>query len=137
MKPRRLTALVFLFAACTDRTPHDAAALVAAVDNYRTADNKAAAARAVEAASCLTDDVCAAKTACLAAIQPTLQGMALDDEVKKAIDGMQPGQRPDPVLTASLADKARRARGLLDSGHDAMRACDEKTTALRAKYHIE
>ena len=133
----RSALLLVLLASCTDRTPRDAAALVAAVDNYRTADNKAAAAKAVETAACSADDVCGAKTACLAAIQPTVQGMALDDEVKKALDGMQPGQPADPALTASLADKAKRARGLLDSGHDAMRACDEKTTALRAKYHIE
>jgi hypothetical protein len=136
-------ALLFLASslaavACDDRAARDAAGLVAAVDNFHAADSgyKAAAAKAVEAATCSATDVCAAKQACLDAIEPTVQGIALDDDVKKALDAIESTQPPDPTLAPMLADKAKRARALLDKGHDAMHACDERTVALRVKYHV-
>jgi hypothetical protein len=137
MMPRALFLCLFAVA-CDDHAARDAAGLVAAVDNFRAADSayKAAAAKAVEAAPCAAADVCAAKTACLAGIQPTVQGIALDQDVQNALDVLQSTQPPDPTLAQPLAEKAQKAHALLDQGHEAMRACDEKCVALRVKYHV-
>jgi hypothetical protein len=136
-------ALLAGVAACKPSGQADAKDLLAAIDNYRTADTayKPAAAKAVEAVVCKADDVCAAKAACLAAIQPTVQGIVMDTEVRRGLDELAAAPRAADGGAAgtarSLADEASRARALLDRGHDAMPACDEKTTALRIKYHIE
>lgn len=142
MRPWRLGILALspLFACRDDAdAKREATTLVAAIDNFRAADNayKPAAAKAVGAVACTDKNVCEAKQACFAAIDATARGIALDREVEQGLTDVEAHRlaADDPSVRA-LPEKAKQARALLDQGHAAMPACDEKIVALKVRFHV-
>jgi hypothetical protein len=117
----------------------EARTLVTAVDAYRGAENpdKANASKAVHDAACTARDVCEAKTACIAAIDPMVQALALSSEAQKGLDDLEAKRlAPDDPRARALPQKAEDAETLIAKSHDAMPACEEKIVALRVKYDV-
>ena len=136
----RLAALALALAllACTD-AKGEAAGVVSAVDRFRKAENaqKPELAPAVASAPCTDDEVCAAKTACLAVTEPTAQGLLLKREVERGIaDLEQKRLAPDAEAAQALPGKLDRATQLLEQAKNALPGCDAKILGLRAKYHL-
>jgi hypothetical protein len=128
-----------LFACAGDPAKLEAKTLVTAVDAYRAAENpdKASAAKGVRDAACTARDVCDAKTACLAAIEPMVSGLALSQEAQQGLDDLEAKRlAPDDPRARALPQKAKDAELLIAKSHDAMPACEEKVIALRVKYDV-
>lgn len=128
--------LVAAVAACTNAGKHEAASLTEAVDRYRHADdaNKEAQGRLVSAVACTDERVCAAKSACVAAIDPTNRALALKDEVTRRLaDLEQKRLAPDSPEAQALPGKLDEAERLLKDGHAKMTVCDAKL----AELHIQ
>ena len=134
-------ACAIALAACAhDAAKAEATALVSAVDAYRRAGNpdKPNAALAVRAVACSDAQVCDAKAACLAAIDPGANGLALSAEVESALQALE-AQRlsPDGAVARELPRKAKEAEVLLARGHDAMPACEQKILIVRIKHDVD
>ena len=124
-------------AACGGGAKREAAALAGAVDRYRRAENssKASMVDAVVAVACSDGQVCAAKEACLAAIQPTVRALVLKDGVASCVSDLE-GKRlsPDSPEAQALPGKLNEAERLLKQGHALMGDCEKKLADRRA-YH--
>jgi hypothetical protein len=112
----------------------EATSLLAAIERYQQADNatKATQVPAVAAVSCSDAQVCEAKRACLAAIQPTAQALTLKDYVSARIDDLQARRlSPDSLEAQALPGKLDSATQLLKEGRARMPECERKLADLR------
>jgi hypothetical protein len=76
--------------------------------------------------------VCDAKRACLAAIQPTAQALALKEEVAARIEDLQSKRlSPDSPEAQALPGKLDLAARLLSEGRAKMPECEKKLADLR------
>jgi hypothetical protein len=130
------SALSAALCACTNAGKREAASLTEAVDRYRHADdaNKEAQSHAVAAVACTDERVCAAKSACMAAIEPTNRALALKDEVTRRLaDLEQKRLAPDSPDARALPGKLDEAERLLKDGHAKMTVCDAKLAELHTQ----
>jgi hypothetical protein len=120
--------------ACSGSVKRETSSLVAAVDRYRRADDasKGAQVQAVAAVACSAAQVCDAKRACLAAIEPTAQALALKAEVAERIEDLQSRRlSQDSPEAQALPGKLDLAAKLLEQGHAKMPACERMLADLR------
>jgi hypothetical protein len=119
---------------CAASSKREALALLAAMERYQRADNaeKAAQADGVAAVDCSDPRVCDAKRACLAAVGPTAQALALKDEVAARVDDLQAKRLPPESPEAqALPGKLDLASRLLTEGRAKMPDCEKKLADLR------
>ncbi|HEY8088404.1 MAG TPA: hypothetical protein VIF09_11180 [Polyangiaceae bacterium] len=138
MRLAPLLALVLVAVGCTSGK-QDAASLATAVDRYRKAslDAKKPLVDALEAVPCSDEDVCAAKSACLAAARPTVKGMALMAEVRLALDAVDAGTLGVPeAASRGLPGKLDEASRLLEEGKSRVGECDARVLALKSRYGL-
>jgi hypothetical protein len=136
MRSAASALLLAAIAGCSHGKP-ETAALVDAVGRFHDADNaaKPAAADAVARVVCTAADVCDAKKLCLAATEPTAQGMRLKAEVQQGIEALAAKElSPDDDAAKALPGKLDEASRLLEQGHAAMPACDTRLFELRKTY---
>jgi hypothetical protein len=125
--------------ACDGAAKREAASVVAAVDQFRRADNAARPARveALRALQCSNADVCRARELCLASAEPTGKALSLKAEVEGALARVERGELPPTSPEAkALPGKLDEAQALLDRGHEALGACDDAILALKRTYAI-
>jgi hypothetical protein len=138
----RLASLALVAAAlagCTGAGKREAASLVSAVDAYRHAPGPAKVQRgkAVGEVECSEAKVCEAKTACVAAIEPTVRALALKDEVAARVGELEKGTlAKDSPEAQALPGKLDEAERLLQDGRAKMQACDAKLTDLHVDYGV-
>jgi hypothetical protein len=135
--PALATALGIVLAGCGNSAKREATSLAEAVDRFRQAGGASsqAQAAAVAAVPCTDDRVCDAKRACVEAIDPTSQALALKDEVTLKLADLQAGRlSPDAPEAQALPGKLDDASRLLREGHTKMEACETKLTDLRVTY---
>jgi len=119
--------------ACAGSARRESAALADAVDRYRRAENgsKASQGQSVLAVACTNAEVCAAKQACLAAVDPTTRALALKDEVAARLVDLQAKRlAPDAPEADALPGKLDEAERLLREGRAKMADCDAKLVLL-------
>ncbi len=119
--------------ACGSSAKRETAALSAAVDRYRRADNssKAAEAQIVAGVACTGEKVCGAKAACVAAIDPTTRALQLKDEVTRRLGDLQNKRlSPESPEAEALPAKLDEATRLLGEGRAKMAICDKQLTDL-------
>lgn len=132
-------ALPLSLTACDGEDKRRAASLVAAVEQFRRAENAARPARveAIRAVACAPDDVCRARDACLASAEPTAKALTLKAEAENAIGRLERGElAKDAPEARALPQKLDDAQRLLDEGHDALAACDDALIALKRRYAL-
>ena len=114
----------------------EATALDRAVTAFRQAENaqKAARARAVEAAPCTVEDVCAARAACVASARPTADGLERKQAVERALASQPP--TPDDPRAKRLLEELTLAESSLAEGQARVLACDNAMRALRRTYGL-
>jgi hypothetical protein len=120
--------------ACSGSAKRETASLLAAMELYERADDasKGAQAQAVAGVACTATQVCDAKRACVAAITPTAQALALKDEVSARIDDLQTRRlAPDSPEAQALPAKLDLATKLLNEGRARMPECERKLAELR------
>jgi hypothetical protein len=131
--------LAFILGACAGSAKREAATLIGAVDRYRRADNasRAGLTRSIEDVACTDAQVCDAKRACLAAIDPTTRALRLKDEVTLRLADIE-GRRlaPDASEAQALPDKLDEAARLLSEGRAKMPDCEKKLTDLRLEHGV-
>ena len=137
---RALMGLVVLGLAivgCSNPAKGEAASLVAAMDRFRAAEliSKPGLLPPLQAMPCTDAEVCAAKTACVDHAERLVHGIALKHDVDMRMSGTDAASF-DPETRAALIAKLDDASRLLDEGHAAQAACDEKTLQLRIKYRL-
>lgn len=126
-----------MLTACDSAARRESAALARAVDAYRHAPAQAKGDRgkAVGDVACTQDEVCAAKAACVAAIDPTTEALALKDEVTARIADIEKGVlAKDSPEAQALPGKLDAAEHLLQEGRGKMADCDRKLVDLKAQY---
>ena len=126
--------LACAIAACTGSAKRETMTLAGAVDRYRHADGaaKEAQGQAVGAVPCSDARVCAAKQACVAAIDPTTRALALKDEVTRRLDDVEQKRlAPDSPEAQALPGKLDEAERLLKEGRAHMADCDAKLAELQ------
>ncbi|HEY4016173.1 MAG TPA: hypothetical protein VGM06_22715 [Polyangiaceae bacterium] len=122
---------------CAGSGHRETTALAAAVDRYRRAADpvKAAEAEAVGRVACSDEKVCAAKSACIAAIDPTTRALAIKDEVTHRLADLQQNRiTPASAEAQALPDKLDQATRLLGEGRTKMADCDKQLTDLEVTY---
>jgi hypothetical protein len=133
-----LLAVAFSCAvACTGSAKRETLTLAEAVDRYRHADgaSKDAQGQAVAAVPCSEPRVCAAKQACVAAIDPTTRALALKDEVTRRLDDVEQKRlAPDSPEAQALPGKLDEAERLLKEGRVHMADCDAKLAELQVAF---
>lgn len=134
-------ALASLATGCSrdDKLKSEAAVLQRAVERYRQADNllRPAAADALAETPCSVPEICAAKDACVAAAGPTAQALRLKQEVERGIEAIQSGTlTPTDPQAQTFPGKLDEASTLLDRGHAALTACDEKMLDLKRRHGL-
>jgi hypothetical protein len=125
---------VLALLACSGSVKRETALLVAAVDRYERADDasKGTQLQAVAAVACSAAQVCDAKRACLAAMDPTAQALALKEEVAARIEDLQNKRlSQDSPEAQALPGKLDLAAKLLKEGRAKMPACERKLADLR------
>jgi hypothetical protein len=135
---RLLVVLLFALAACGG-TKREASAVVGAIDRYRDADNDHRPEKAdlLDAVPCSDAEVCAAKTACMKAADPTAKGLRLKREVEKGLADVQAGKlSPQDPAAQAMPGKLDDSQRLMDEGQKALDQCDQLATALRIKYGL-
>lgn len=133
----RLAAALIGVMACEGSARRESALLTDAVDRYRRAEMgaKAAQRQAILALACTDAEVCAAKQACLAAINPTTRALALKDEVASRLGDIQNGRlAPDAPEADALPGKLDEAERLLREGRAKMADCDGRLADLRVHH---
>jgi hypothetical protein len=131
-----LAGLAWL-AACAGSGKRETSILAAAVDRYRRAaePGKAAEAETVGRVACTDEKVCAAKTACLAAIDPTTRALAIKNDVTRRLADLQQNRiAPSSPEAQALPDKLDEATHLLTEGRTKMADCDKQLTDLEVTY---
>jgi hypothetical protein len=126
-----------LVAACTPSAKGETSALASAVDRWRHAEGpgKESAAQAVGAVACSERQVCDARQACVAAIEPTSRALALKDEVAARLAEVEARRlAPDSPAARALPDKLDEAQRLLEEGRAHMADCDAKLAALAVAF---
>jgi hypothetical protein len=135
-------ALVLALAApgCSGQAKREVSALAAALDAYRAApEGPATTQRADDVArtACSDPQVCDARTACVAAITPTLRALALKDEVTRRLGDLQAHRlAPDAPEAQALPAKLDEASRLLQEGRAGMTACEKKVNDLRLHHGV-
>jgi len=130
-------ALGIVLGGCGNSAKREATSLAEAVDRFRQASGASsqAQAAAVAAVPCSDDRVCEAKRACLEAIGPTGQALALKDEVSSKLADIEAARlSPNAPEAQALPGKLDDASRLLQEGHAKMGACETKLTDLRVTY---
>jgi hypothetical protein len=125
--------------ACTGGAKREASALSDAVDRFRHATGPASTteAAAVAAVECSDAQVCEAKRACVAAIDPTARALALKDEVGARLADVEAARlTPDSAEAQALPGKLDDASRLLREGHEKMEICERRLTDLRVTYRL-
>jgi hypothetical protein len=124
--------LLFALLACDTQTKREAGALVVAVERFRVAanDDRPHMVEPVRAAPCSEAEVCDAKAACLAMIEPTVRAILLEHEVAARLDDIEHGRlKPDDPIAVRLRGEIDEAERLLKEGRAAMDGCDKRTVA--------
>jgi hypothetical protein len=124
---------------CTGAAKREASALSDAVDRFRHATGPASTteAAAVAAVECSDTQVCEAKQACVAAIDPTARALALKDEVGARLADVEAARlAPDSPEAQALPGKLDDASRLLREGHEKMEICERRMTDLRVTYRL-
>jgi hypothetical protein len=124
-------------ASCAGNARRESASLADAVDQYRHAENAAKAShrQAVLQVACTDPEVCAAKKACLAAIDPTTRALELKDEVAHRLADIEAKRvTPDAPEAEVLPAKLDEAERLLREGRAKMSDCDARLLDLRARH---
>jgi hypothetical protein len=136
----RLPVFLFVLFSCAEGTARrEARSLVDTVERFRRAENdqKPAMAAVVSGVACTDAEVCAAKKACVEAIDPTARALALKDEVARALDDLA-AKKLDPRDTRAqaLPQKLDDAERLLNEGRAKMPACEQKIAELKVKHGV-
>jgi hypothetical protein len=112
---------------------------VDAVDRFRHADNaaKPGLAPGVDGVGCSATDVCEAKRACTAAIDPTARALAIKNEVEQRLGDIQRGALdPHSPEASALPGRLDEATKLLEEGKAKMPDCERKLTDLKVQYGV-
>jgi ABC-type molybdate transport system ATPase subunit len=134
-----LALLGITLAACSNQAKREAAILMAAVDGFRRADgaSKAALAAKVARVACTDEKVCAAKRACVEAIDPTARALALKEEVATSVSDIERKRvAPESPEARALPAKLDEAERLLNEGRLKMSACDRGLAELQLQHGI-
>ena len=91
--------------------------------------------KAVSAVACTDDRVCAAKGACMAAIEPTVQALDLKDEVTRRLADIE-AKRAEPDEAKALPAKLDEATRLLTIGRTKMSDCDRALADLQVSFRL-
>jgi hypothetical protein len=124
---------------CSNAAKREAAVLIAAVDGYRHAEgvSKAAEAAKVARAPCTDEKVCAAKRACVEAIDPTARALSLKEEVAAGVTDIERKRvSADSPEARALPAKLDEAEKLLNEGRLKMSACDRTLAELQLQHGI-
>jgi hypothetical protein len=125
--------------ACTGSAKREAATLVAEFDRYRRADNasKAAEAQRIANVSCSDAQVCGAKHACLAAIDPTVRALAIKDEVARRLADIEHKRiSPESSDAQALPGKLDEAERLLNEARAKMPDCEKDLAELQLEHGV-
>lgn len=125
--------------ACDNAAKREASVLVTAVDRFRRSspDANGSEAGAVDAVACTDAQVCDAKQACVAAVDPTARALALKAEVAARLVDLEALRlKPDSPEAEALPGKLDEASRLLREGHEKMADCERKVTDLRLTYRL-
>jgi hypothetical protein len=134
---RNIVFFSLVIAACTPPAKHETAAVSAAVDRFRRGedDAKAQLATAAAAVPCTDAAVCAAKSTCVAAMEPMARALTLKGEVARKLDDIEHGRLSAGSPEArGLADKLDEAERLLEDSRAKWAACEKSLTELRMTY---
>ena len=137
MRGRLALVCALLAAACTSAARAETSALASAVDRWRRSEGpgKDTAGRAVGAVACSERQVCEARQACVAAIEPTSRALALTDEVTARMIEIEAMRlAPNSPEASALPDKLDEAKRLLEEGRAHMADCDAKLAALQLAF---
>ncbi|MBV9945846.1 MAG: hypothetical protein JOZ69_03260 [Myxococcales bacterium] len=143
--PRSLLVLVLVLAcssalaACSSAARREGRALLAAVDRYRHAEgsSRPALGEAVSGVPCTDREVCDAKRACLAAIEPTTRAGQLKDAVAARLSEIE-GKRlaPSSPEAQALPSQLDEADRLLQEGRARMVDCERRLADLQIRYGL-
>ena len=143
MKRALLFALFFLACgkggSCDHDRRADAMLLIGRVDQFRRADNatKPSLVDDIRTTPCNEDDICAAKTACLAFAEPTAKALVTKHEVEVSLGAIEHGTlAKDTPEAQSLPAKVDAAEALLKDGQSKLDACDSLLMGLRRTYRL-
>jgi hypothetical protein len=133
--------LFALVAACEESQRQDASLVVELVERYRLGDagGLSGATSALRALPCSHADVCEAKRACLAFLEPLERRWALQGALEAEMVGLELRKEAgvlrsdDPALAAVRAATGEAAEREAEA-IAARRACEAKVFALRRKY---
>ena len=117
----------------------DAMLLVGRVDQFRRADNatKPSLVDAIRTTPCNEDDICAARTACLAFAEPTAKALVTKHEVEVSLGAIEHGTlAKDTPEAQSLPSKVDAAEALLKEGQSKLDACDSLLLDLKRTYRL-
>ncbi len=132
-------------AGCGTPAKGEARALVHAVDTFRRGNGsasspslpRAAQVQAVREVPCSDSRVCAARDACVAAIAPTAQALAIKDQVALRLSDIEARRlAPDAVEAQALPGQLDEATRLLAEGRSKMAVCDEQLAELTVKFAL-
>lgn len=130
-------AVALLGVACTTANAtakREADSLASVIEAYRRTDGpgKAARARSVSEVACTDARVCDVKAVCVAAIDSTMQALALKDEVAARVADIEHGTLArDAPEAQALPGKLDQAEKLLKDARQKMGECDDKLANLR------
>jgi hypothetical protein len=122
---------------CTPAAKHETAAVTAAVDRFRRADDESKAQLANDAAAvhCTDAAVCAAKDACVAAMEPMARALTLKGDVARKLDDIEHGRLSAGSPEArGLAERLDEAERLLEDSRGKWAACEKSLTELRMTW---
>ena len=128
-----------LVSGCGGSCKRESRALIAAVDWYRHGESalKPALAQAVATTECTHHEVCDAKTACVAAIDPTARALFIRDEVaRRVVDIEEHRLSPDSAEARGLPAKLDEAEKLLYEGRARMQDCEKRLTDLQVENGV-
>jgi hypothetical protein len=133
--------LLALLAACRESPRQDATAIAELVERYRLGDagSLSGATSALRALPCSEADVCDAKRACLAFLEPLERRWALQVALEAEMSGLELRKEAgvlrsdDPALAAVRAATGEAAEREAEA-IAARRECEAKVFTLRRKY---
>jgi hypothetical protein len=109
------------------------------VDAYRRASGapRTGKAQAVRELPCSDSQVRAARDACVAAIDPTAQALAIKDQVALRLSDLEARRlAPDAAEAQALPGQLDEATRLLALGRGKMAACDMQLAELTVKFGL-
>lgn len=135
--PIALVALV-LIAACDSEAKTSARSLLDAVSRFRAADDGEKLARAplVAASPCASEDVCRAKEACVAFVEPTAAALRMKIDAERSVRQRREEGTLDATAAAELLRRVDEAEAQLQQGRERLPRCDDELMTLKRRYGI-